>query len=313
MARKSLKDLMAQLDQPRVQKIKERRTDGQRPSIEEWMGIDSASEPDVALSKSSKLSAEDWLHATVPATGAVPAGRTQKGKEEGGKEEGAARRKGKEDTASAQGAAIRNLNGKGRTDEGARKRSHKNGKTRVSDEDEDADELDYSDAQEKDENGKCEWPKLDINRQFFSSKEEPMMLCKELPAQVSRTRTECLNTHSQTQTYKQTQRKTTHTHANAHVHTHTHACTNLNASCSSTRDAAQANYSAACTTHKMCTYVQVPAHVAKYLRDYQREGVEWLYDKYRNNTGVFLCLPLSCARALSLFSFSSSPPPACQR
>ena len=238
MARKSLKDLMAQLDQPRVQKIKERRTDGQRPSIEEWMGIDSASEPDVLLSKSSKLSAEDWLHATVPATGAVPAGRTPKGKEEGGKEEGAARRKGKEDTTSAQGAAIHDLNGKGRTDEGARKRSHKNGqKSAFRDEDEDADELDYSEAQEEDENGTCEWPKLDIKCQFFSSKEEPMMLCKEPPAQVSCTRTESQHTLTNanvqtntTQNYTRTRKRTrtqTHTrmHKFKHINEHTHIYT----------------------------------------------------------------------------------------
>jgi len=193
MARKSLKDLMAQLDQPRVQKIKERRTDGQRPSIEEWMGIDSASEPDVLLSKSSKLSAEDWLHATVPATGAVPAGRTPKGKEEGGKEEGA--------------------------------------------EDEDADELDYSEAQEEDENGTCEWPKLDIKCQFFSSKEEPMMLCKEPPAQVSCTRTESQHTLTNanvqtntTQNYTRTRKRTrtqTHTrmHKFKHINEHTHIYT----------------------------------------------------------------------------------------
>ena len=56
--------------------------------------------------------------------------------------------------------------------------------------------------------------------------------------------------------------------------------------------------------HKMCTYVQVPAHVAKYLRDYQREGVEWMYDKYRNNTGAFFSASIFLAHELSL-SFPS--------
>jgi SNF2 family DNA or RNA helicase len=36
------------------------------------------------------------------------------------------------------------------------------------------------------------------------------------------------------------------------------------------------------------TTVQVPAHIAKYLRTYQREGVRFLYDKYSQDTGCIL-------------------------
>jgi hypothetical protein len=60
-----------------------------------------------------------------------------------------------------------------------------------------------------------EWPKLDVNRQHFSSKEEPIILGDDPPAAV-------------------------------------------------------------------------PAHVARFLREYQREGVKWLYDKYRAGTGAIL-------------------------
>ena len=60
-----------------------------------------------------------------------------------------------------------------------------------------------------------EWPKLDVNQQHFSSKEEPIMLRDDPPASV-------------------------------------------------------------------------PAHVARFLREYQREGVRWLFGKYSENKGCIL-------------------------
>lgn len=46
-----------------------------------------------------------------------------------------------------------------------------------------------------------------------------------------------------------------------------------------------------CSVGQICLFiaVQIPGPINQFLRDYQRDGVQFLYDQYRRRVGGLLC------------------------
>ena len=52
--------------------------------------------------------------------------------------------------------------------------------------------------------------------------------------------------------------------------------------------------------------VQIPATINQYLRDYQQEGVRFLYEHYISDTGAVLCDDMGLGKTVQVIAFMCS-------
>ena len=51
---------------------------------------------------------------------------------------------------------------------------------------------------------------------------------------------------------------------------------------------------------------QIPATINQYLRDYQQEGVQFLYNRYTSETGAVLCDDMGLGKTVQVIAFMCS-------
>ena len=110
-----------------------------------------------------------------------------------------------------------------------------------------------------------------------------------------------------------------------HVHVHVHACVLLYSYIFPFKCALyMSSYTCICMILYICMYivyiffriflyicihacmVKIPAVVNQYLRDYQQDGVRFLYDHFITNTGAVLCDDMGLGKTVQVIAFMCS-------